>query len=102
MRIWRAWASRPCTYNASSSAPLCGRRERSDLPVGRGSRLQACICKDAVAVSPATGDRQGVAGDVACLVGGQEQDGVGHLERLAEPMQRRHPVWAVLDRLIEV
>src|SRR5438045_4030911 len=44
---------------------------------------------------------QRVTGDIARLVRGQEQHGVGDLEGLAQPLQRRHVIGAVLDRLVQ-
>src|SRR5215470_11856246 len=51
---------------------------------------------------PPARHRQGVTGDVAGLVRSQEEDGVSDLQRLAEPLQRRHVVGAVLDRLVQL
>src|SRR5215467_998578 len=51
---------------------------------------------------PPARHRQGVTGNVTGLVGCQEEDGVSDLQRLAEPLQRRHVVGAVLDRLVQL
>ena len=53
-------------------------------------------------LATAAGDGERVAGDVAGLLGGEEQHGVGHLDRKAEAAQRRHAIGAVLHRLVEL
>ena len=52
------------------------------------------------AASPATGNGEGMSGDIGRLVGGQEEDRIGYLEGLAKSTQWRHPVRAVLHRLV--
>lgn len=48
-----------------------------------------------------TAYRQGMAGDVAGLVGGQEEHGMGHLDGLTETVQRGHAIGAVVHRLVQ-
>src|SRR5262245_48761751 len=82
-------------------APLRGRRPFRAFPLVEGYASRCRVWRDEVRGLPATGNRQRVAGDVARLVRGEEQDSVRYLDGLAEPTQRRHAVWAVFHRLIE-
>src|SRR6185369_16949099 len=67
------------------------------------SRTSVCPTNDgrrAERLAPA-GHGERVAGDVARLVGGEEEHGVGDLEGLAEAAQRGHVIGAVLHRLVQ-
>lgn len=85
---WETYA-RLCDPSLSAFEPEA-RRQRVDGI----SFLSGCL--------PSTRDRQGVTGDVSRLLGGEKQHRIGHLAGLPQTAQRRHPVRAVVHRVVQV
>src|SRR5262249_16751075 len=87
------------TQSRGVSGSTCTSRT---LPLMFSFAMRPSGSSSARTLSPAAGHRERVAGDVARLVGGEEENGVSDLEGLAEPPERRHVIGAVLDGLVEL
>src|SRR5262249_30450571 len=100
-----SWNGAPASPWSPRTRPASGPRSAPSVS-GRPSKASAVCYKTSPREVPASsapaGHRQRVTGDVAGLVGGQEEHGVSDLQRVAEPLQRRHVVGAVLDRLVQL
>src|SRR5215471_6304763 len=95
---WRSlWQTPVATVRTSTSRPSGLSISTASIVNGSNTlrKTAASICMGssfAERILPAAGDVQCDAGDVARLVGGEEDSGVGDLDGLTHAAERRHLV----------